>query len=173
MLADEVRTMYGYNRWATGRILDCCEHLTPEQFVQPDDTPHGSIRNSLLHMIDVQWGWLSWADGSLSGAEAYQRSAGAPEDFPDVASIRALWERVETQTDQYISSLTDEDTQSVLSTAWEGGEFSVVKKKVLIHLITHATQHRSEIAMSLTRLGQSPGDLDYIFYPVGERAAAS
>jgi len=34
----------------------------------------------------------------------------------------------------------------------------------LQHLILHGMQHHTEIAQLLTLKGQSPGDIDFIFY---------
>jgi len=36
---------------------------------------------------------------------------------------------------------------------------------ILLEVIIHATQHRSEAAALLTSYGQSPGDLDFLPFP--------
>jgi uncharacterized damage-inducible protein DinB len=36
--------------------------------------------------------------------------------------------------------------------------------QILVHILYHSAQHRSEMAEMLTRYGQSPGDLDFVFY---------
>ncbi len=36
---------------------------------------------------------------------------------------------------------------------------------VTARMVNHGTQHRSEAAMMLTHWGQSPGELDLIYYP--------
>jgi uncharacterized damage-inducible protein DinB len=35
---------------------------------------------------------------------------------------------------------------------------------LLVHVLNHGTQHRSEAALLLTSYGQSPGDLDLILF---------
>jgi len=34
----------------------------------------------------------------------------------------------------------------------------------MVHQVNHGTQHRSEVAMILTRCGYSPGWLDFLYY---------
>jgi uncharacterized damage-inducible protein DinB len=36
--------------------------------------------------------------------------------------------------------------------------------QLLTHQVTHAQQHRSEIAIALTEFGYSPGWLDFLIY---------
>jgi uncharacterized damage-inducible protein DinB len=164
MSIETVRSLHGYNEWAMERVLDCAEALSDDQFVAGDDTPWGSIRNQFVHLIVVHWRWLCWADGSMSGDEAYELRLD-PANFPDVSSVRAKWIEVRDQNRRYLECTDEEELRRVLSAEQNGDEpFSISVRDLLIHIANHSMQHRTEATMSLTRFGQSPGDLDYLFY---------
>lgn len=48
--------------------------------------------------------------------------------------------------------------------ALSGRRYAIPLWKMMAHLAHHGTQHRSEVALALTQLGHSPGDLDLIVY---------
>jgi len=164
MLAEAIRAAYRYNRWATGRLLATAAALDPALLQQPGHAGHGSVLTTLLHVISVQRSWLSWWDGTLTAAEAI-RLAANPEDYPDVASLRTLWEAVEGQTAAFLDRLDDDLAVSVYeSTLPDGTVWRVPLWQMMLHVVNHGTQHRSEAAALLTELGHSPGALDMIFY---------
>ncbi len=164
MLADAIRQTYGYHKWATDRILDTAAHLTPEQWLAPQNIGRGSIRDTLVHMISAQRGWLAWWDGSLPPDQA-QRLAIDPAAHPDVASVRTPWEMVCRSTQAFLDRLTDVDAERVYSFPIpKGMAFSLQLWQMMLHVANHGTQHRSEVAAMLTGFGHSPGDLDMLNY---------
>ena len=164
MLADAVRDLYAYNRWATERVLDAAEKLTPEQLLAPGTAGHGSVRDTLVHLMRPQRSWLLWWDGSLAADDAYKLRLD-PADYPDLAALRSLWTSLEAQTQAFVGSLTDADLARVYEyTLPNGLETRLILWKMMLHVANHGTQHRSEVAAMLTDFGQSPGDLDYIVY---------
>jgi uncharacterized damage-inducible protein DinB len=169
MQVETIRSMHEYNRWANERVLECVARLHRDHFVEANDTPWGSIRNQQVHMFSVHRSWLSWADGSMSGEEAYALTAD-PEDYPDAEAVRAYWNDVWTQTDEFLKRMSVDDLTRVLSAEGPGFAIAIPVWQVMVHIANHSMQHRTETAMALTRLGQSPGDLDYIFYAFEENA---
>jgi uncharacterized damage-inducible protein DinB len=164
MLAAALHTLSGYNRWATQRLLEVAERLTPEQLHTPGEAGHGSVHGTLLHLIDTQQGWLFWWDGSLSAEEAYHLKLD-PANFPDLASLRTVWEEVEKATHAFITGLKDEDVGRVYAqTLPNGADFRMPLWQMMLHVANHGTQHRSEVAAMLTSFGHSPGNLDLLFY---------
>jgi uncharacterized damage-inducible protein DinB len=160
---DSIRAMFGYNKWATERVLQCCEQLTPAQFTQKDDTPWGSIRNQLVHQFGVHRSWLSWADGSMSAEEAYALRAD-PDDYPDVSAVRAFWTELSRQNDAFMDRLTPDVLALELRADGPGYQFAIGVSQLMLHIAHHSMQHRTETAMSLTQQGASPGDIDYLHY---------
>jgi uncharacterized damage-inducible protein DinB len=159
----ETKELFSYNRWAAQQMLDAAENLTVEQFVEPDDTPFGSVRNELVHILDAQWGWVDiWS----SALQERDRTAVDfdPVDYPDISSVRRLWEEVESATEQFLQRLDDEHLDQIVNAEFDWGGFSASLWAMMVHILTHGTQHRSEVAMKLTNFGHSPGMVDFLFY---------
>ena len=164
MFADALRRLYAYNSWATGRILETAANLTPEQLHAPGGASNGSVRDTLVHLLNTQRGWLSWWDGSLGPMEAYALSD-APADYPDVASLQRWHAKIDAQTRAFVSGLTDDDPGRVYAFDLpDGGHWEMPLWGMMHHIVNHNTQHRAEVAAMLTGFGHSPGDLDLIFY---------
>jgi uncharacterized damage-inducible protein DinB len=159
MLADAIRTLYAYDRWATARLLDAAAQLGAGDLVAPAPGEQRSVRDSLVHKIAAERRWLSWWDGSLAPAEA-QRLTLDPDDFPDVASVRAAWQELADRMPTFTAGLTDGELARELST----GSWAAPLWQLMLHVATHGTQHRAEIAALLTALGHAPGELDMTVY---------
>lgn len=164
MQAEMVRTMYDYGDWAMEKVFVAAEGLTQEQFDAPGTAGHGSIRETLFHLIRAHKSWLSWWDGSLPSDESSIPKLDA-KDYPDLDSIRALWADVSGQTAAFTDNLQDADLARVYADTDEDGEpESFILWQMMVHVVNHGTQHRSEVAAMLTDFGHSPGNLDMIFY---------
>ena len=157
-MLEAIRELYAYSAWANARIFDTAEQLTPEQFTTSGDG-FDSVRDTLVHTVSVQWLWLErWRD--TSPPELWD-----PADFADIAVLRTRWEEVEAATSEYVASLRASDLGRVVSYVnFQGERWAYPLWQQLLHQVNHATQHRSEAALLLTRLGYSPGWLDLLVY---------
>jgi uncharacterized damage-inducible protein DinB len=157
-MLEGIRDLYAYSAWANARILDTAEQLTPEQFTTSGDG-FDSIRDTLVHTASAQWLWLErWRETS-------PRELWDPAGFADVAALRIRWEEVEAATSEYVATLREPDLARVVSYVnFQGKRWAYPLWQQLLHQVNHATQHRSEAALLLTRLGYSPGWLDLLVY---------
>ncbi len=157
-MLESIRTLYAYSAWANARILATAEQITPEQFTADADG-HGSIRDTFVHTASAQWLWLERWRGTSP------REFWDPADFPDIAVLGTRWKEVENATSTYIASLREPDLARVVSYVnFQGETWAYPLWQQLLHQVNHATQHRSEAALLLTRLGYSPGWLDFLVY---------
>jgi len=159
MIAEVIQTMYQYNAWANARILDTAAQLSPDQFLASRGVSYDSVRDTLVHTMSGQWIYLARWQG---------RSPGAMMDiqqFPDLASIRARWDQVERETQAFVTDLGDGQlARTVEYTNTAGERWAYPLWQQMIHQVNHATQHRSEVAVMLTRFGYSPGWLDFLYF---------
>ena len=157
-MLNQIRTLYAYNAWANGRILDTAALLDRDAF-PVEHAGAGSVRDILVHTAWAQWIWLQrWQGGA-------PRDRWNPADFPDLASLRVRWDDVETETVRYLADLDASKLDRVVSYVNSAGEtWGYPLWQQMVHQVNHATQHRSEVALLLTQAGHSPGDLDFLRY---------
>jgi uncharacterized damage-inducible protein DinB len=159
-----IRMLDGYNTWANEAVLRCCESLGPGQLVEPvEGIPWGSIRNQFVHQFLIHKRWLSWADGTLSGEDAYALQAD-PEEFADLSALREMWDDLNAQSQHFLSTVTDSQLKRELHVDAPWAAFRIPIWQVLLHIVHHSMQHRTETTVALSHFGVSPGDIDYIFY---------
>jgi uncharacterized damage-inducible protein DinB len=56
MLVKELELRFNYGYWANRKLFEVLPQLTVEQFTQPVADNHGSIRNTLVHILSAEWG---------------------------------------------------------------------------------------------------------------------
>jgi uncharacterized damage-inducible protein DinB len=157
-MLEAILELYAYSAWANARILETAGQLTREQFTTQGDGSD-SIRDTLVHTASAQWLWLERWRGT-SPAELWD-----PIDFPDVTALRTRWDQVEEATSDYLGMLRESELVRVVSYVnFQGETWAYPLWQQLLHQVNHATQHRSEAALLLTRLGYSPGWLDLLVY---------
>jgi len=86
-------------------------------------------------------------------------------DVPDLASIRAHWDVIERDTQALVTALDDIRLSAVVEyTNFKGEKWAYPLWQQMLHQVNHATQHRSEAAVLLTKLGHSPEWLDVLYF---------
>jgi len=158
-MRDVVAVMYRYNDWANQRILDTAARLSSEQYRTDAGASFGSVHDTLVHIVGVQWLWLSRWKGT--SPPALPRA----DAFPDLPAVRRRGAEVEAETREFVAALSEPDLERVVDYVnTEGERWAYPVWQQMLHLVNHGTQHRSEVAMVLTRFGHSPGWLDFLYF---------
>jgi len=154
-------TMFDYNAAMNVRLLDFAAKVPDEQLDAPSGYSVGSLRQTLWHTVIVEAGW-----GRFCRGIAVDRTKPPPIAPTDTIAVFHAFQAEESgQMRAFLTGVSDDDlTATLTQKSPDGTERSFIRWQMLAHILYHSAQHRSEIAELLTRYGQSPGDMDFIFY---------
>ena len=119
-----------------------------------------SILSSLAHVAAAQIIWLErWTGGENATPLAEL------QQMADLRTVRASFVASHSGLREFVAGLTDDRLEAPLSFRdSRGAQYSRPLWQLMMHVANHGTYHRGEIAMMLTDLGHSPGDLDFSFW---------
>lgn len=158
MTVQTLESLYDYSYWANDRLFQVLSQLTPDEFTQPVAGGHKSIRNTMVHVLSTEWGWLSRCGG-------HERKAKLdPDDYPTTESLVDEWNDVESYVRDFLGDLEDDDSsRHVEYTGGEGKQCSVPLRELMQHSIVHAAHYRGQVALLLRELDYAPGHFDLLF----------
>jgi uncharacterized damage-inducible protein DinB len=158
MNAKAFRHFYEYHFTENRKIWDqYVALLSDEQFAQAAGYSHGSVREQLLHLMNVDEIWFC----ELQGIEPSEPFPPAASD--DRENLRTHWDRIEQNMRAYLANLTDEMLfEKPIKEPEEDRDLAVWQ--VLLHVVNHGTDHRAQVLRLLNDLGIKTESQDYIFY---------
>jgi len=161
MNADAFRHLYDYHFTANGKLWDSWVMSMPqEQFVQKIDYSVGSVRNHIIHLINVDKGWFS----DLRGVENSDRLN--PVHLVDREEIRTQWDKVEQDMLDYLATIDDD---MLFTKPLSGSPENVMTLwQVLLHVANHGTDHRAQLLRILHDMGMKTDAQDYYFHIMGK-----
>ena len=159
MTVDALRTLYEYGYWANSRLAPVLSELTTDEFTRQLAGGHASIRNTLVHAMSAEWGWMDRCGGPKRGP------ALVPADYQTVPDVMARWRDVETWMRQFLATLHDEDLERVVEFSLGGGSMQAMRiGELMQHGAVHGIHHRGQVALLLRSLGHAPGNFDMLAY---------
>src|SRR5258707_14735088 len=120
MRVSDLERLCDYDYWANQKLLGAVSQLTPEQFTRSVAGSYGSVRNSLVHVLSAEWGWLDRCGGPKRGEGL---KAG---DYPTLDSRTKAWPRVVGYIRRFLAGLKGEDLTRAIEFAFCGGPKPVV-----------------------------------------------
>jgi uncharacterized damage-inducible protein DinB len=160
MQASELQTLIDYNYWSNARLINATKKLTPEQLEADAGLSYGSIKETLVHVMAAE---IVWRSRFAEGTSPERLLNGS--DFPTFDDALNRWQQEETAMRAFAATLTDESGGRIVQYQTFAGKAQAQPLwQLLVHLVNHGTQTRSEAGVALARLGQSPGDIDFILY---------
>ena len=153
--AEWIGELYEYNEWANRRVLAVASGLSDAE-LRDDRAGMESIGGTLRHIAQAQNGWWCFWTGTERPRIAELPEAGVMEAIGEWFrsshdELRTFVESLDGSSLERTYEDTDDEGRPVTFRLWE----------MMVHVVNHGTQHRSEAAAALTVLGHSPGDLDF------------
>lgn len=146
-----------YNYWCRDLQLQACARMTPAQFIQPMGSSFSSVRDTLVHLVTVEWVWLErWLGRSPA-------ALWKPEEFSTLESVRARWQEVEGGVRAFAASLDNDRLDSqVTYTNFRGERWTYPLWMLIAHLVNHQSYHRGQVASLLRQHGHSAPMIDLL-----------
>jgi uncharacterized damage-inducible protein DinB len=157
--AEKIRVLYEYNAWANHRVLDACTTLKEEQFTRDLGSSFHSVRDTLAHIMDVEWLYLERWNGrspnDLPPAESY----------PNHANVTVRWKEIEQDLNHFVARRDAAGLEQRIDYRnTKGAAFSNPLWEMLLHLVNHSTYHRGQVTTLLRQLGTKPASTDLILF---------
>ena len=155
----QFETLFAYRWHITHRLLERAAQLSAADYHANPGYGHGSIHDLFFHLLRADCGWRQALE---TGQQPPPLSAA---DYPTLTALQAALTVEQAAMEKLIGRLTSEELEGNINlTTRRGDVMPFPRWRVLQHLVLHGMQHQTEIAQLLTAKGQSPGDLDFIFY---------
>jgi uncharacterized damage-inducible protein DinB len=135
---------FRYNLWANSLVLDVCANLDDTQLDASVEGTFGSIRETLIHIVGSEESYVRRLTGQLP---ARQYDDGV---FPGFDELR---QRTHQSGERLIAFAEQFNPDLILQLSYQGQPYNVPAVVVVAQAITHATDHRSQVATILSQQG--------------------
>ena len=147
---DGLQFTFRHNSWATGRLIEACRSLTPEQLEATTTGAMGSVLQTLNHIVNSEG--LRFAT-LLTGAPP-------PWERGEVAGVDVLGERAQHNERFWADYLAAPvDAGLPITVDFQGRSYDVATGVILAQTVHHSNIHREQVCTILTVLGIEPPDL--------------
>ncbi len=150
MTANILEKLFEHNHWANLQIIQACSALSDEQLdAEPHSATKGSIRQTLLHLVSSQQGYLKILTLPLEA-----RLQRTPVEFAELQMSAT------TSGEGLLALARDWSGKPVTAQLQTRDGYLVEPWVLMVQIINHATEHREQIKSMLSALGVTPPNID-------------
>lgn len=148
-----------YNRWANSLIQDQLETL-PRQLLEKEyGGSFGSIRATLIHVLESDWLWLKRFQGIPL--------AGIPEwNLASASDIKHVWVPIQNEMVEVGKQCSAQPDKAIEFITRKGQPFVLPFAEIVTHISHHGSYHRGQITNMIRSAGEKPVSTDYFIFSV-------
>lgn len=154
---DLLKNYASYNRWANERFVEWLRGASEEQMKMEIESSFNSLKKTLLHLWNAEFGWLSTLKEAGWGRPPGMDFDGSMEELFEgfLATSRAF--------EDYVLGLAPEAYREGRPLGNDGIPTTV--EDMVLHVFNHATYHRGQLITLGRQAGLTqPPRTDYIYY---------
>ncbi|MFD0769027.1 DinB family protein [Bacillus sp. CGMCC 1.60114] len=156
--------MYDYHAWANGVIIDRLKELPQDIYHKEIQTGFSSISKVLSHIYASDYTWFDIISGkSMDEALAHEDQLREQAETKSIEEMKKIFLDLSERYKALLNSQEDIDKVIVVDNPYAGLlETSV--SELLLHVVTHGSYHRGNIATMLRQMGHTSVMQDYGLY---------
>jgi uncharacterized damage-inducible protein DinB len=151
-----------YHRWANGLLTSQIETLSPEIFNKDFGGSFGTIRTTLIHLLDADHLWLTRFKGIPP--------SDPPQSKTDTAQpIIHEWLRIQDEMLEVARLLTTDPNKTLEFKTRKGQPITMLLTEIITHISHHGSYHRGQVANMIRMSGEKPVGTDYFLWSLTNR----
>ncbi|HEY0741604.1 MAG TPA: DinB family protein [Chryseosolibacter sp.] len=151
-----------YNRWANSLILDQAETLTQQILEKEFGGSFGSIRATLIHVLESDWLWLKRFQGvPLADIPAWK--------VHSASDIKKVWIPIQNEMVDMAKQFSTEPKKPIEFKTRKGQPFVMPFSEIVTHISHHGSYHRGQITNMIRSAGEKPVSTDYFIFSVSHQ----
>ena len=156
-----MNNLLNYNSWANRRIMAEVEKLPVELFEKRIGGSFGSLKATLVHLLESDWLWL-------------QRFNGIPlADLPEwridnATTLHEIWKPIQDESSKVVDQYLNEPGKVITFITRKGSKHTLPFEEIVTHISHHGSYHRGQLTHIIRELGGTPVGTDYFIYCVSK-----
>lgn len=151
---DFLQEHWGYNVWATNKLLNAAGQLSQEELTRDFKTADGSVLETLADLFWSETIWLKRFQHALPSSRPVKGANGL--DY-----LGQHWPALHEQWRQYLARVKD-PSEKLTYRDFKGQEWTHSLWMLLCHVVNHSTHHRGQVSGFLRAMGYPPPSLDLV-----------
>lgn len=140
-------------------MISCAAELQGTTYKHHPGYGRGSIHDLLVHLLRAD---QSWRVGLETGEQGQPPNS---ENYSTLEAVSVAFENEQVAWTNLLEGYSEDELHGDIELTSLGGDhYAFPRWRILQHLVLHGMQRHSEFAQLFTNEGQSPGDVDFIFF---------